>query len=54
MSRNFSRPGEPYPQLREAFVNKVKPERTPPHLARHRSRALPSRSIAGMADCTVR
>ena len=43
MSRNFSGPGEPYPQLRQAFVYKVKPSRTPPHLARHRSRALPSR-----------
>ena len=48
MSRNFSRPGEAYPQLRETFVYKVKPERTPPHLARHRSGALPSRSIAGV------
>ena len=43
MSRNFSGPREPYPQLRQAFVHKEKPPRTPPHLARHRSRALPSR-----------
>ena len=36
MSRNFSGPGEPYPELRRAFVYKHKPTRTPPHLARHR------------------
>jgi len=34
MSRNFSGPGEPYPQLRRAFVYKHKPTRTPPHLSR--------------------
>ena len=43
MSRNFSGPREPYSQLRQAFVYKEKPPRTPPHLVRHRSRALPSR-----------
>ena len=43
MSRNFSGPGEPYAQLRQAFVYKEKPPCTPPHLARHRSRPLPSR-----------
>jgi putative two-component system hydrogenase maturation factor HypX/HoxX len=32
MCRNFSGPGEPYPQLRRAFVYKHKPTRTPPHL----------------------
>jgi putative two-component system protein, hydrogenase maturation factor HypX/HoxX len=36
MSRNFSGPGEPYAQLRRAFVYKEKPQHTPPHLARHR------------------
>jgi putative two-component system protein, hydrogenase maturation factor HypX/HoxX len=35
MSRNFSGPGEPYPELRRAFVYKHKPTRTPPHLTRH-------------------
>ena len=34
MRRNFSSPGEPYPQLRRAFVYKHKPTRTPSHLAR--------------------
>ena len=34
MSRNFSGAGEPYPQLRRAFVYKHKPDHTPPHLAR--------------------
>ena len=34
MRRNFSSPGEPYPQLRRAFVYKHKPTRTPPHLTR--------------------
>jgi putative two-component system hydrogenase maturation factor HypX/HoxX len=34
MSRNFSDPREPYPGLRQAFVYKHKPTRTPPHLAR--------------------
>jgi putative two-component system hydrogenase maturation factor HypX/HoxX len=37
MSRNFSGPGEPYAQLRRAFVYKHKPTRTPPHLSRHRA-----------------
>jgi putative two-component system protein, hydrogenase maturation factor HypX/HoxX len=32
MRRNFSGPGEPYPQLRRAFVYKHKPKRTPSHL----------------------
>ncbi len=36
MSRNFTSPGEPYAQLRRAFVHKHKPARTPPHLTRHR------------------
>jgi len=41
ISRNFSGPGEPYPQLRRAFVYKHKPARTPPHLARdQRSHAM--------------
>jgi len=43
MSRNFSVPGEPYPALRRAFVYKEKPPQTPPHLARHRTYAPPSR-----------
>jgi putative two-component system hydrogenase maturation factor HypX/HoxX len=34
MRRNFSGPGEPYPQLRRAFVYKHKPDHTPAHLAR--------------------
>lgn len=34
MRWNFSGPGEPYPQLRRAFVYKEKPLRTPPHLTR--------------------
>jgi putative two-component system hydrogenase maturation factor HypX/HoxX len=34
MRRNFSGTGEPYPQLRRAFVYKHKPAHTPPHLAR--------------------
>jgi putative two-component system protein, hydrogenase maturation factor HypX/HoxX len=34
MRRNFFAPGEPYPQLRRAFVGKHKPTRTPPHLTR--------------------
>ena len=38
MSRNFSGPREPYAELRRAFVYKEKPRRTPPHLARHRTR----------------
>ena len=44
MSRNFTGPREPYPQLRQAFVHKEKPLRTPPHLARHRTHPQPSRS----------
>jgi putative two-component system protein, hydrogenase maturation factor HypX/HoxX len=43
MSRNFTDPREPYPGLRQAFVHKDKPLRTPPHLARHRARPQPSR-----------
>lgn len=42
MSRNFSGPREPYADLRRAFVYKEKPPRTPPHLARHRTRPWPS------------
>jgi putative two-component system protein, hydrogenase maturation factor HypX/HoxX len=42
MSRNFSGPGEPYAQLRRAFVYKEKPAHTPPHLARHRTHPWPS------------
>jgi putative two-component system hydrogenase maturation factor HypX/HoxX len=42
MSRNFSGPSEPYPELRRAFVYKHKPTRTPPHLTRQP--ALPRRS----------
>jgi len=38
MSRNFSGPGQPYPQLRRAFVYKNKPTQTPPHLNRHPAR----------------
>jgi putative two-component system protein, hydrogenase maturation factor HypX/HoxX len=44
MARNFSGPGELYPELRRAFVYKEKPLRTPPHLARHRTHPGPSRS----------
>ena len=44
MSHNFTGPREPYPQLRQAFVHKEKPLRTPPHLARHRTHPQPSRS----------
>ena len=43
MSRNFNGPPEPYAQLRRAFVYKEKPLRTPPHLARHRTRPWPTR-----------
>jgi putative two-component system hydrogenase maturation factor HypX/HoxX len=43
MRRNFSGPGEPYPELRRAFVYKEKPLRTPPHLARHRAHPWPAR-----------
>jgi len=42
MSRNFSSPGEPYAQLRRAFVYKEKPSRTPPHLTRDRTGPVPS------------
>jgi putative two-component system hydrogenase maturation factor HypX/HoxX len=44
MARNFTRPGEPYPELRRAFVCKDKPSHTPPHLARHRTHPWPGRS----------
>jgi putative two-component system hydrogenase maturation factor HypX/HoxX len=44
MSRNFTGPRELYPQLRQAFVHKEKPLRTPLHLARHRTHPQPSRS----------
>ncbi len=43
MRRNFSGPGEAYPELRRAFVYKEKPLRTPSHLARHRTHPWPSR-----------
>ena len=46
MRRNFSDPGEPYPELRRAFVYKEKPLRTPPHLARHRTHPEPSYVLA--------
>ena len=46
MSRNFTGPGEPYAQLRRAFVYKEKPSRTPPHLARHRTDPGPGSSRA--------
>ena len=42
MSRNFTDPREPYPELRQAFVHKEKPLLTPPHLART-NRSQPSR-----------
>ena len=42
MSRNFSGPPEPYARLRQAFVYKEKPRRTPSHLARHRAHPCPS------------
>ncbi len=32
MRRNFSEPGEPYPELRRDFVHKVRPATTPQHL----------------------
>jgi putative two-component system hydrogenase maturation factor HypX/HoxX len=38
MSRNFSGPDQPYPQLRRAFVYKDKPTQTPPHLNHHLTR----------------
>jgi putative two-component system protein, hydrogenase maturation factor HypX/HoxX len=38
MGRNFSSPGEPYAQLRRAFVHKHKPTGTPPHLTRDPAR----------------
>jgi hypothetical protein len=43
MRRNFTGAREPYAQLRRAFLYKAKPTRTPPHLARHRTRPWPSR-----------
>jgi len=43
MRRNFSGPGEPYPELRRAFVYKEKPVRTPSHLTRHRTHPWPVR-----------
>ena len=43
MRRNFAGPGEPYAELRRAFVCKEKPAHTPPHLARHRTHPQPSR-----------
>ena len=42
MRRNFSGPGEAYPELRRAFVYKEKPLRTPSHLARHRTHPWPT------------
>jgi putative two-component system hydrogenase maturation factor HypX/HoxX len=39
MSPNFAAPGEPYRQLRHAFVYKHKPAETPPHLNRHLTEA---------------
>jgi putative two-component system protein, hydrogenase maturation factor HypX/HoxX len=39
MRQNFTGPGEPYPQLRRAFVYKNKPTQTPPHLTRNPTRA---------------
>jgi putative two-component system hydrogenase maturation factor HypX/HoxX len=47
MSRNFSGPCEPYPQLREAFVYKEKPPHTPPHLGRARRSTRRSISAVG-------
>jgi putative two-component system protein, hydrogenase maturation factor HypX/HoxX len=46
MSRNFSGPREPYPELRRAFVYKEKPLRTPSHLARHHAHPEPSYVLA--------
>jgi putative two-component system protein, hydrogenase maturation factor HypX/HoxX len=46
MSRNFRDPGEPYARLRQAFVYKEKPARTPPHLARAGIDASRSISVA--------
>ena len=42
MHRNFFDPGEPYPQLRRAFVYKDRPAQTPVHLARHRIERRPA------------
>ena len=50
MRRNFSGAPEPYAQLRRAFVYKDKPACTPPHLARHRSAALPSEPARSRAQ----
>jgi putative two-component system protein, hydrogenase maturation factor HypX/HoxX len=41
MHRNFTGSGEPYPQLRRAFVYKDQPAHTPLHLARHRADPQP-------------
>src|SRR5262249_35637527 len=49
MSRNFSGPHEPYPQLRRAFVYKEKPSHTPPPLARHRPPPEPARPTRRLA-----
>jgi putative two-component system protein, hydrogenase maturation factor HypX/HoxX len=53
MSRNFSAPGEPYPQLRRAFVDKEKPSCTPPHLARHRAGPQPREAGRSAGECLV-
>ncbi len=53
MSRNFNGPPEPYAQLRRAFVYKEKPLRTPPHLARHRTRPWPARLRRSSAQETI-
>ena len=53
MSRNFNGPPEPYAQLRRAFVYKEKPSRTPPHLARHRTRPWPTRLRRSSAPETI-
>src|SRR5262249_58713321 len=54
MRRNFSGPGEPYPELRRAFVYKEKPLRTPSHLARHRTHPWPARPGETRAPQMVR
>ena len=53
MSRNFTGPGEPYAQLRRAFVYKEKPSSTPPHLARHRTDPGPGWSRAQQATAVL-
>jgi putative two-component system hydrogenase maturation factor HypX/HoxX len=51
MSRNFSSPGEPYPELRRVFVYKHKPTQTPPHLTRRPAHPRPFRpAVPGAAD----